>query len=93
MEAGIQAVKAGRMAEAQDWFVSLLQVDRYNEKAWLWLSGAADNDQDRLECIQEVLSINPDNAVAQRGLQALEAKGVKAPDHESPAGGLPEQGE
>jgi hypothetical protein len=79
LEEGIQAVKAGRKSEAQDWLVSLLQIDRYNEKAWLWLSGAADNDQDRLECILEVININPGNEIAQRGLLALEAKGVTDP--------------
>jgi hypothetical protein len=71
---GIAAVKAGQMDKAQDWLVSLLQIDRYHEQAWLWLSGAADNDQDRLDCLQEVLRINPQNAFAQRGLAALQAK-------------------
>ena len=73
---GIAAVKAGKMEEAQEWLVRLLQIDRYNEQAWVWLSGAADNDQDRLDCVLEVLKINPDNALAKRGLAALRAKGV-----------------
>jgi tetratricopeptide (TPR) repeat protein len=76
---GVAAVKAGKMEEAQEWLVALLQIDRYNEQGWLWLSGAAEDDQDRLECIQEVLKINPDNAFAQRGLAALQAKGVGLP--------------
>jgi tetratricopeptide (TPR) repeat protein len=76
---GIAAVKAGQMAEAQEWLIALLQIDRYNEQGWLWLSGAADNDQDRLECIQELLKINPGNVFAQRGLAALQAKGVGLP--------------
>ncbi len=71
---GIAAVKAGQPDKAQEWLVALLQIDRYNEQAWLWLSGAADDDQDRLDCLQKVLSINPDNAFAQRGLAALQAK-------------------
>ena len=79
LNAGIQAVRAGKMNEAQEWLVSLLQIDRYNEKAWLWLSGAADNDEDRIECILEVLNINPDNEFAIRGLSALESKGIQAP--------------
>jgi hypothetical protein len=62
------------LEQAQDWLVALLQIDRYNEQAWLWLSGTADNDQDRLDCMQEILKINPDNAFAQRGLAALQAK-------------------
>jgi len=71
---GIAAVKAGQRDQAQEWLVTLLQIDRYNEQAWLWLSGAADTDQDRLDCLQEVLNINHDNAFAQRGLAALKAK-------------------
>jgi hypothetical protein len=73
---GINAAKAGKREEAQDWLVALLQIDRYHEQAWLWLSGTADNDQDRLDCIEEVLKINPDNRHAQRGLAALQARGV-----------------
>ena len=80
---GIAAVKAGEMEAAQEWLVALLQIDRYNEQGWLWLSGAADNDQDRLECILEILKINPDNAVAQRGLAALRAKGISLPESKS----------
>jgi tetratricopeptide (TPR) repeat protein len=76
---GIAAVKAGKMEEAQEWLVALLQIDRYNEQGWLWLSGAADNDNDRLDCIQEVLNINPDNTFAKRGLAALRAKGLGPP--------------
>jgi hypothetical protein len=74
---GIAAAKSGKMEEAQEWLIKLLQIDRYNEQAWLWLSGTADNDQDRLDCMQEILKINPNNALAQRGLAALQAKGVK----------------
>lgn len=76
---GIAAAKAGHLIDAQEWLVTLLQIDQYNEQGWLWLSGAADNDQDRLDCIQEVLKINPDNAHAQRGLAALQAKGIGLP--------------
>jgi hypothetical protein len=79
---GIAAAKAGETEQAQEWLISLLQIDRYNEQGWLWLSGVADDDQDRLECIQEVLKINPDNVHAQRGLAALQAKGVGVPASE-----------
>jgi tetratricopeptide (TPR) repeat protein len=81
---GIAAVKAGQMEQAQEWLIALLQIDRYNEQGWLWLSGTADDDQDRLDCIQEVLKINPDNTFAQRGLAALQAKGLGLPEPEEP---------
>jgi tetratricopeptide (TPR) repeat protein len=76
---GVSAVKAGKLEEAQEWLVMLLQIERYNEQAWLWLSGAAQDDQDRLDCLTELLKINPDNAVAQRGLAALRARGIGLP--------------
>lgn len=76
---GITAVKAGQTEEAQEWLVTLLQIDRYNEQGWLWLSATADNDRDRLDCIREVLAINPSNPVAQRGLAALQAKSAGPP--------------
>ncbi len=76
---GIAAIKAGQTEEAQEWLVTLLQIDRYNEQGWLWLSATADNDRDRLDCIHEVLAINPSNSVAQRGLAALQAKVVGLP--------------
>jgi tetratricopeptide (TPR) repeat protein len=81
---GIAAVKAGKADEAQDWLVQLLQIDRYNEQGWLWLSGAADNDQDRLDCLQEVLKVNPDNQMAQKGVTALRSK-MARPPHEPDA--------
>jgi len=83
---GIAAVKAGKMQEAQECLVKLLQIDRYNAQAWLWLSGAADNDQDRLDCLQEMLKIDPDNQVARRGVAALRARGAGPAPASSEAG-------
>jgi hypothetical protein len=76
---GISAVKAGKMAEAQEWLVALFQTNRYSEHGWLWLSGAAEDDQDRLECMQEVLKINPDKHKAQRGLARFQTQDVGLP--------------
>ena len=87
---GIAAIKAGKKEEAQEWLVELLQIDRYNEQGWLWLSGTAGNDQDRLDCIQEVLKINPNNAFAQRGLAALQAKGIGLSEPPKPEEGAEE---
>jgi hypothetical protein len=69
----ILAVKAGRKAEARRLLESVLDADERNEQAWLWLSGVLDDVEDRTICLENVLTINPDNQVARQGLAALRA--------------------
>ena len=40
--------------------------------AWLWLSGALDDNDQRADCLRRVLQIEPDNAAARAGLEQLE---------------------
>ncbi len=68
---GIAAAKAGQREQARDLLMQVVQQDQYNEKAWLWLSGVVDSDEDRCLCLENVLEINPDNAWARRGLDRL----------------------
>jgi len=76
LAAAIQAARAKNVEEAQEWLFAVLRVDLYNEQAWLWLSGVVESDEDRLECMERVLEINPDSEFARRGLAALHARGV-----------------
>jgi hypothetical protein len=69
----IIAAKAGRKAEARQLLEAVLDTDERNERAWLWLSGAVDSDEERAICLENVLSINPDNQAARRGLAMLRA--------------------
>ena len=69
----IVAAKAGRNAEARQLLEAVLDADERNERAWLWLSGVVDNDEERAICLENVLSINPDNQAARRGLAMLRA--------------------
>ncbi len=68
----IVAAKAGRKAEARQLLEAVLDADERNEKAWLWLSGVVDNDEERAICLENVLSINPANQAARRGLAMLQ---------------------
>ena len=69
----IVAAKAGRKAEARQLLEAVLDADERNERAWLWLSGEVDSDEERVICLENVLSINPDNQAARKGLAALRA--------------------
>lgn len=68
---GITALKAGRKKEAHRLLTQVVEQDERNEMAWLWLSGAVDTDDDRRICLENVIGINPNNGVAQRGLETL----------------------
>ena len=69
----IEAAKAGRKAEARQLLEAVLDADQRNEQAWLWLSGVVDDDEERTICLENVLTINPHNEVARKGLAALGA--------------------
>jgi cell division septation protein DedD len=51
----------------------ILEEDEVNEKAWLWLSSVVESDEDREICLENVLTLNPDNRVAQKSLEALQS--------------------
>jgi hypothetical protein len=79
LERAIAALNEGRKAEARQLLMQVLRQDRRNEKAWLWMSGAVDTDQERRACLEQVLSINPDNEMARRGLELLRVVGRASP--------------
>ena len=67
----VQLLKAGQREEARKLLMQLIEQDEKNEQAWLWLSGAVDTNEDRRICLENVLTINPDNATARKGLAKL----------------------
>ena len=74
---GVAALKAGDKERAQKLFVAALEEDNDDLQAWLWLSGAVESDVDRLECLEQVLRIDPAHALASKGAAQLRARGVK----------------
>lgn len=68
---GISAAKAGDVERAYELLLKVVDVDEYNEQAWMWLSSVAENDADREVCLENVLAINPDNKLAKAGLVHL----------------------
>jgi len=61
---GIAAAQAGDADRASELLMRVVDVDEYNEQAWLWLSSVVDSDTDREVCLENVLAINPDNKLA-----------------------------
>jgi hypothetical protein len=71
LKQGIDALRAGRKSEGRRFLEKVLEIDDRNETAWLWMSGAVDTDEERHICLENVLAINPNNAVAKKGLDRL----------------------
>lgn len=77
LQAGIAAYKRGRKQEAGRFIKQAIRLNPQNERAWLWLSGLVESDEQRRECLVRVLAINPNNELAQRGLKKLSAETVE----------------
>jgi len=71
LKTGITAVKNGDRQQGREWLEKVLEVDERNKQAWLWLSGAVETDEERQICLENVLAIDPENALAKKGLARL----------------------
>ncbi|MFO7321137.1 MAG: hypothetical protein DIU68_005380 [Chloroflexota bacterium] len=76
---GISAFKAGRRDEARAFLMKAVEIDQYNEQAWLWLSAVVDSVEDQRTCLENVLAINPSNERARNGLQVLSQRSQDFP--------------
>jgi membrane protein YdbS with pleckstrin-like domain len=73
---GISALKAGDKQSALKLLRSAIQNNPKDIQAWLWLSGAVDTNQERVECLQAILKIDPNNQIAIQGLAQLVSQGA-----------------
>ncbi len=76
---GIDRAKAGQRESARELLLRVVERDEHNARAWLWLSGVVDSVQDRRVALQNVLAIEPDNALARAGLDWLERQAKAQP--------------
>jgi pimeloyl-ACP methyl ester carboxylesterase len=71
----------GDRAAARQLLAEALRHNPSDEQAWLWLSGAVESDKECLDCLQQVLAIDPGNQAALAGLEALSQheRGARTP--------------
>jgi hypothetical protein len=71
---GIRAYRAGNKSEARALLMKAVELDEYNEQAWLWLSATVETPEEQRTCLENVLVINPNNERARNGIQMLASK-------------------
>jgi hypothetical protein len=68
---GIAAVEAGDKKQARQLLGEAIRNYPNDERSWGWFYNVAENDTERLQCVKEVLRINPNNARAKQLLEEL----------------------
>ncbi len=64
----IDALRDGDRARARDLLTRLLKADNNNATYWVWMSGAVETPKERIFCLKTALELDPENAMAKRGL-------------------------
>lgn len=86
---GINALKANDRASARKLLAAALQQDPNDATAWLWLAAVMETPDQRIDCLRQVLKIDPNNQAAIKGLAALGAPVSAAPAAEEQFVDLP----
>ncbi len=71
MQMGIRTAREGNKQNARMIFERVLEQNPEDERAWIWMAWAADNDVDRRRYLETALRINP-NSRARKLLADME---------------------
>lgn len=71
IDAGSALFAAGDYRGAHDRWREAAIIDPYDERVWLLLLQVLDSDEDRRVCLENIISLNPNNVEARRQLRAV----------------------
>lgn len=80
LQEGIALIKAGQYIKGRALLQEVAKLDPKNSLAWLWLSAAVDSEDEKRQCLEKVLEIDPRNPYARKGLQKLGENSTKVVD-------------
>jgi hypothetical protein len=87
---GITAAQAGRKGEARTLLTEVVEADETQLEAWFWLSQIVDSLEEKSICLENILTLDPNNDSAQAELIRVKAAQerlfapVYAPGQENP---------
>src|SRR5512135_1783714 len=70
-EDAVDALRQGERARGKEILTRLLKADQNNPNYWIWMSAAVDTAKERIYCLETALKLDPQNAIAKRGLVLL----------------------
>jgi tetratricopeptide (TPR) repeat protein len=70
-EDAVDALRLGDRARGKEILTRLLKADQNNPTYWIWMSAAVDTAKERIYCLETALKLDPQNAIAKRGLILL----------------------
>ena len=76
LQLGIRTARQGNKQSARAIFQQVLDANKNEERAWIWMAWAAENDVDRRRYLETVLKLNPRNEKAKQYLAELENQKV-----------------
>jgi hypothetical protein len=71
LQRAIAAIRSGDKETGKRLLAEVIRNEPRNETAWLWMSSVIGTTEHRRTCLERVLTINPHNETARRGLEAL----------------------
>lgn len=74
LQLGIRTAREGNRQSARVIFQQVLDADKRNERAWLWMASVAEDDMDRRRYLETVLRLNPKNEKAKQYLASMEKR-------------------
>ena len=72
LEQAVVYIKAGDLEKGKKLLIQVIQQNPRDENAWLWMSRCVTSVEQKRECFQRALNINPDNPHAVKGLHRLD---------------------
>ncbi len=85
VRAGGEALRGGERTRARQLLAQAVRADPSSQQAWLLLAGAVTDSEQRRSCLERVLRLNPDHAIARKVLGALPAATPETPAPQTPA--------
>jgi thioredoxin-like negative regulator of GroEL len=74
LQMAISAAKNGQEEGARMMFRQILDQDKRNERAMMWLAQLAENPAEREQWLKNALQVNPENVKARRILDQMQYK-------------------
>ena len=85
LQSGIEAVRDGDRSTGRQLLQEVIDANPNNELAWMWMASCVTTLRERRDCLEQVLTINPENARAREALARLDAAGRPAEPEEEPS--------